>query len=395
MERVQPSRRSDFEQIARSMQNRNLRYLDHLKQSGDPSDFRSRVLATILDCVADGLVVVDDKLTVALANVAAAKLAGWELEDVTREELHRNYQLFSDDGQTPLPIDEEPTVVAMRDRRTCEMQVYAVSSHLGPGGRWIRAHAAPVLDDGGQSIGGVTVYSDITDRLRLQRERECLVALIAHDVKNHFAAEEVFFHLLLRFDADKFDEETLTILKDLQAASKKFQGITDSLIEMFRASFFADNDYGQEVDLSILVHEAIELSDLVAADRHVRVAVNCAAGCLMTRGLPSVISHVLHNIIQNAVEASPAGGVVTVCVSADSDFVSVSITDTGPGMSSEEVSQILSPHRVAGHTTKTTHSTGFGLYLSAMLVEGQGGMIKCKSEPGRGTTFTLMMPAIS
>ena len=60
-------------------------------------------MATILDGVADGIVVCDDKLTIVMANLAAATMADWHLEDVTRDELRRNFKFFGSDGITPLP----------------------------------------------------------------------------------------------------------------------------------------------------------------------------------------------------------------------------------------------------------------------------------------------------
>ena len=395
MELTGSSKRIDIEEIAKSLHDRNQRYLDSLKQSGDPSDSNSRVLATILDTAADGLIVLDKNLKIVLANAWAAKIANWQLEDVDRVELRRNYQAFYDDGITPVPFEEEPIEVAMRERRPHEMEMFITSPHLEQGGRWIRTHAAPVLDDSGEAIGGVSVFSDITERLRLQRERDCLVALIGHDIKNHFAAEQACFDFLLGSEPEKFEPDTLYLLNSLRAASERFVGIANSLLEMSRTNIFANSEFGQEVDLSLLAHQAIELSELVASERKVRVSVECMTDRPIVRGLPGVICHVLHNIIQNAIEASNVGSTVTVNLSSDSKQVSVKISDTGIGMSTEELAKIFSPHRVAGHVSKTTHSTGFGLYLSAMLVEGQGGQMKCASELGKGTTFTILMPAFA
>ena len=372
MERTETSGQPALSEIARSLHTRNQRYLDMLKQSGDPSDATCRVLATILDCVADGLIVLDENLTIVMANTYAAKIAGWELEDLTRDELRRNYKIFYDDEGTPVPHEEEPIVVAMREKRPYEVELYAESPHLEPGGRWFRSHAAPVLDESGQPIGGVTIFSDISERLRLERERDCLVALISHDIKNHFAAEQISLDLLLHHEADKFDAKTLQLLTSLRAASEKFVGIANSLLEMSRSRFFSGAEYGQEVDLATLVEAAIKFSDLVAADRHVQVAVSCAPECPTVRGLPAVIRHVLHNIILNAIEVSPKDSQVKVSISSDSAYVSVNITDVGEGMSSEEVSQIFSPHRVAGHISKTTHSTGFGLYFERYAYRRSG-----------------------
>lgn len=380
-----------IDEMAQCLRSRNQRYLEFLEQSGDPAEIRSKVLAKILDSVADGLIVLDDKLSIVLANVAAARMAGWQLEDMSRDELRRNYQFFRKDGKTPLPFEEEPIVVATREKRTHEMEGFVVSRHLPGPGRWIRAHAAPLFDKSENILGGVTVFSDITERLRLQHQRDCLAALIAHDLKNHLAAEQMFFEFL-KGDSKQLDVETLKIIESLEDASKKFLGIADSLLEVFRANFFSNTEGMQEVDVVALLPIAIEMSSLEAIRKHIAVKVEVADSCPKSLGLPGVICHVFHNIIQNAVEVSTPNSEVNIFVDFDADRVFVKVTDSGEGMSPQALENLFSPARVAGKVPITGHSSGFGLYLSQMLIQTQGGNISCLSVLGEGTTLTVSLP---
>lgn len=378
-----------LEEMAQCLRDRNERYLDYLKDSGDSLDMRSKLLATILDCAADGMIVLDEQLTIVLANAAAARYAGWQLEDVTREELRKNYRFFWDEGKTRVSPDEEPIVVAIREKKPHEMIAYTVSPHISAPGRWVRAHAAPLMNENNEVIGGVTVFNDITERLKLQHQRDSLAALIVHDIKNHLAAEQMFFDILPQ--AEQLETESLQIVADLRAASRKFMVIAETLLEMFRANFLADSK-GEKIAIVPLVERAVSMSELDATKRNVRVIADCSPNCPSILGLSKVICHVIHNVIQNAVEASPENSEVFVSAYFDSECVFVKVTDTGKGMTMEEVSKLFSPLRAAGVEQKTGHSSGFGLYLSHMLVEGQGGTIICASEPGKGTTITTMFP---
>jgi signal transduction histidine kinase len=105
-----------------------------------------------------------------------------------------------------------------------------------------------------------------------------------------------------------------------------------------------------------------------------------------------VINHIFHNIIQNAIEASPRDSVVSIAVSTPGSYVIVNVTDSGPGMTEEEVSSLFDPLKVAAHGPHTKRSTGFGLYLSSMLAEGQGGTIVCQSKPQHGTKISIKLP---
>jgi two-component system, sporulation sensor kinase C len=117
-----------------------------------------------------------------------------------------------------------------------------------------------------------------------------------------------------------------------------------------------------------------------------------ADSCPKSLGLPGVICHVFHNIIQNAVEVSAPSGSVNVSVDFDADRIFVKVTDRGEGMSPQALENLFSPARVAGKVPITGHSSGFGLYLSQMLVQTQGGNITCVSEVGEGTSLTVSLP---
>ncbi len=390
MDKTETPTSRDFAEMAQRLHNRNERYLQFLKRSGDPCEMRSRVLATIIDSVADGLIVLDDKLTIVMANQAAADLANWQIEDMTRDELRRQYKFFTDEGRTPVPLDQEPIVVAIRERRPHEMIGYVTSEHLPAPGRWVRSHAAPIFDEHDQLLGGVTVFTDITERVRLQRQRDCLAALITHDIKNHLAAERMFLDDLC--ESEDCSAEDKQIISDLQASSDKFRRIAESLLELFHLNVFGDKQSVQPVDLTGALKKAIELSVLEATNRRVRVDEQFGGEHPVVRALPGVMFHVFHNLIQNAIEASSADSVVSIMVSSDSAVITVSIVDRGAGMSAEEIALLFSPPGVAGKTSRSVTSSGFGLYLSHMLIDGQGGSLTCTSKQGEGTTFTVVLP---
>ncbi len=379
--------------MSECLRTRNQRFLDLLKHSGDPADLRSKILAMILDSAADGLIVLDEKLTIVLANLAAARLASWQLDDMTRDELRRQYHFFIDEGRTPLPHDEEPIVVAIREKRAHEMVAFVVSEHLQGPGRWVRANAAPLFDDEGQLLGGVTVFTDITERVQLQRQRDCLAALITHDIKNHLAVEQMFLEDLL--SVENMSRDDLKLTDELKLAGKKFMRIADSLLEIFRADLFGGKQSVQVVDLVDLVKKAVTLSALESSNLGVSVEVHCDSGSTLVSAFPEVVCHVIHNLIQNAIEASTPYSVVRVEVSSSSHFVTVQVIDTGEGMTEREVTLLFRPPGAVGKASRSANSKGFGMYLSHMLIEGQGGRLTCTSAPGEGTTLTMTIPAAS
>lgn len=103
---------------------------------------------------------------------------------------------------------------------------------------------------------------------------------------------------------------------------------------------------------------------------------------------PDKLIQVLGNLITNAIQAMPDGGILTVTTNnTGSDTVAITITDTGTGITEENMSKMFEPL----FTTKTK-GIGLGLVISKMIVEAHGGHIDMKSAPGKGTAFTIHLP---
>lgn len=102
------------------------------------------------------------------------------------------------------------------------------------------------------------------------------------------------------------------------------------------------------------------------------------------------IQQALVNIIMNAAQAMPQGGVITIRTASAGDNVSISVSDQGTGIKEEDLERIFEPFF---STKGKGEGTGLGLSLTRRLVEANNGRIEVKSSPGNGSTFTLLLPA--
>jgi signal transduction histidine kinase len=101
-----------------------------------------------------------------------------------------------------------------------------------------------------------------------------------------------------------------------------------------------------------------------------------------------LLGRALGNLVANALEAMPEGGTLRVRTAAEPPGVSVQVEDTGPGLNEEQRTRLFTPY----YTTKRG-GTGLGLAIVQGIISDHGGRVQVKSEPGRGTTFTLLLPA--
>jgi signal transduction histidine kinase len=250
------------------------------------------------------------------------------------------------------------------------------------------------MDEAENVVGGVAVFRDVTDTIRAELQRDCLISLIAHDIKNHLASEVMFFKLVENLLSDELDEGMQKLFDAIQSSNERFLQFTESLVELSRSRFFQGTDHAETINLKDALEYAIASNESIALQQGVKVSLTVSPDLPPAAGLPASIGQVFTNVILNAIEASEPNS--TVNVYADrSGFgrPSIKIIDTGAGMSEEQVSALFDPKRVATHQMHSTHSTGFGLFLTFMLIQSQGGTMTCKSAPGRGTTVTIEFPS--
>jgi signal transduction histidine kinase len=109
---------------------------------------------------------------------------------------------------------------------------------------------------------------------------------------------------------------------------------------------------------------------------------------------PIRIGQALDNLVSNAIKYSPDGGRVLISASAGSDWVQLSVSDTGMGMSNDDAGQVFRRFfRTDAAREAAIPGAGLGLSITKMIVERHGGSITCVSGQGQGSTFTLTLPA--
>jgi PAS domain S-box-containing protein len=149
------------------------------------------------------------------------------------------------------------------------------------------------------------------------------------------------------------------------------------------------------LDLNQVIREAVEITrprwETIMAKY--RIGVDLAlelTGTPSIRGRPSQLREVITNLIMNALDAMPTGGSLNISTRAEgSEWVVVAVTDTGTGIPEAVRQRIFEPF----FTTKGEEGTGLGLSVSYSIVKRHGGEIRVESQEGRGSAFTLLLPA--
>ncbi|MFH0730947.1 MAG: PAS domain S-box protein [Pseudomonadota bacterium] len=239
----------------------------------------------------------------------------------------------------------------------------------------------------------VSVRKKMEERL-IQTERLSAVGEMASGVAHNF---NNLLQMILgageaacqKLDAGEI-RKSRAALNTLIEACRRGADIVNRIKKFTIAKGEEDEKY-KVFDLGNLVSEAVQLTKPLWADpawpRKYRLNYSTAQGCRV-KGNPSEIYEVLVNSIKNGIEAMPDGGDLAICTEIQDGRVRLSITDTGQGISEENLQRIFQPF----FTTKGKKSCGLGLSSSYGIIKKHWGNMTVKSIPGKGTTFFISLP---
>lgn len=260
--------------------------------------------------------------------------------------------------------------------------------------RVIQATAAPLIDSSGSNRGIVVVLYDITQTRKLENMRRDFVANVSHELKTPITAIKGFVEALKEGainDRAKADEFLAIIARQ----THRLNAIVEDLLSLARIEQSAE---AKEIELKVsdicpVLEAARADCEPKAADAGVKIEVDCPSG-LSARINAPLLEQAVTNLLDNAIKYSRRGGTVTVQAEARGNEVSVSVIDKGQGISAEHIPRIFERfYRVDKARSRKEGGTGLGLAIVKHIVQAHGGQVEVVSEPGKGSTFTILLPA--
>jgi signal transduction histidine kinase/CheY-like chemotaxis protein len=240
------------------------------------------------------------------------------------------------------------------------------------------------------------------EHLRQSQKMEAVGRLaggIAHDFNNLLTA--IIGYASLLHERLAGDESALQQVTEIKTAGERAAALTHQLLAFSRRQILQP----KVLDLNAIIADFDRMLSRLVGER-IRVAVDCQPGLWQVRADPGELGRAIMNLSLNARDAMPGGGTLTIETAnaamndadaanlelAPGNYVRMAVRDTGIGMDAETRSHLFEPF----FTTKESgKGTGLGLATVLGIVEQSGGAIRCESEPGQGTVFTVFLPAIA
>jgi signal transduction histidine kinase len=346
-------------------------------------------LETVFNSIQEGIIVTDSKARITYLNDAACQLFGIDADESLGKRLDErvrglDWSAFSREG------------AVSRD-----LEIFY------PTNRFINFYSVPLVierqsgDDKianqAEQVGHAIILHDITENRRSEQqtiESERLNALtlvaagVAHEIGNPLNSLNIHLQLIER-EARELDGAKRAELQESVEVARAEVDRLDSIITQFLRAIRPTRPQLRPENVNTIVEEAVRFFAPEIKDRDIVVEQELRSDLPLLELDRDQIKQAFYNVIKNSFEAMKSRGILRIRTDRDDSHVIVRFTDTGGGISPENLSRVFEPY----FTTKTS-GTGLGLLIVRRIVREHGGELSIESSESKGLTVTIRLPDV-
>lgn len=367
----------------------------------------------IVETAQEGIVMLDVHGAITFTNARMADMLGYTV----RKLQGMPFGSLIDDG------DAEVGAMLMNPGQ--ERESFRVDVRLVREDRsvvWTRISFSPLVEPDGNVTGTLGMISDITARKQAERalqdahdQLEMRVAERTAEIVDMMARLEQAHQVTQRFVADashdlrtpltvvraeldlllehaEHDVETRASLMRIATESRRLENMASDLLLLATIDAQRGIVLGDVVQLDDLLFECMTQLQTVAREKDIAWHIDVAEP-LTVRCNASMIRRVLTNVLENALKYSDAGSTINVLLATAGSAATVSIRDTGVGITPRDLPRVFDRF-YRGDQTRNTTGTGLGLAIVKAVVEGHGGAVAVESQLGKGTMVKIDLPLV-
>jgi len=343
-------------------------------------------LETIFNSIQEGIIVTDAKGRISYLNHAACDIFGLDGDKAVGKPLEE--QVRGLDWQA---LSQSDTALSR------DMEIFY------PANRFINFYVVPLMierrtpnESGAEAVGHAMILRDITqDRRSTQQtiESERLSALtllaagVAHEIGNPLNSLHIHLQLMERkVKKLQAPEDKRELQESINIARAEIDRL-DSIVTQFLRAIRPSKPHLLPEDVNLIVQEAVRFFRPEITDRDIVVETELRSDLPVLELDRDQIKQAFYNAIKNSFEAMKRHGILRIRTDRDDTHVKISFTDTGGGISAENLSRVFEPY----FTTKSGGS-GLGLLIVRRIVREHGGELAIESSEGKGMTLTIRLP---
>lgn len=339
---------------------------------------------TIMESMAEGVVITGSDLRIRLVNKAAASMFNLrgEVKGLLLPEVFMSHELQGV-AQRAAVTDEvqrgELTLVISGRRERCHLVVTAASLKTA----------------GVESGGCLMVLHDVTRLRELESVRREFVANVSHEFRTPMSIINGYLETLEEGGVGReMMKKSITVMR---RHADRLNRLIEDLLTISRMEEKGVSLETAPTNLSLLLTNVVEQLESEVNERGVHVKMEVSPGLpkVMVDGyrIEQAFSNLLVNALRHGVSREGEGGTVIVKASMEGPEIAVSFRDHGPGIPLQDQEHIFERfYRVGGDRARQTGGTGLGLSIVKNVVQAHGGRVSVKSMPGEGSNFTIYLP---
>ncbi|MBI5024187.1 MAG: PAS domain-containing protein [Candidatus Omnitrophica bacterium] len=340
----------------------------------------------VIRSIAEGLVVVDAQGKVVMINPAAEKLLGVSRQDKVGKSLTedmKDEQLVSLSQGSP---DKEEKEIELTSRQDATKKV-------------LRASTAVIENENGQTVGMVSVLSDITKQKELDNLKSAFVANVSHELRTPLVAIDKSLTLILEKEAGELSQTQEQFLSIARRNLKRLSALINDLLDLSKLEAGKMEVRRKRMAINNVIQEVIDSLNNWARSKNITLEKRIEDMLPDVEIDPDRLAQVITNLVGNAVKFTPNDGKITLeaKLSDGKKELEVSVKDTGIGIAPEDLPKIFSKFYQCGgeRMISDVNGTGIGLSIAKEIVELHGGRIWVESEKGQGARFIFTIPLTS
>lgn len=380
-------------------------YLGKVLRQLDPSKAVPARVRSALDTLAEGLLVIDHKEQIVLANKSFAAMLGKAPEDLLGCRAGDMPWIDTEDKQ--IDAANRPWIRAMKEGTP---QVNQILRMRQSDNEWqtFNTNCSPVLGSGGKYAGVLVSFDDVTQlekkEIELRKSKEqaetanraksAFLANMSHEIRTPMNAILGFTEVLKRGYA-RSQQDSLKHLDTIHTSGKNLLEIINDILDLSKVesgNLEIENDW---IEPHRIVHEVMQILGITANDKGIDLLFE-PQGRLPRKieSDPVRFRQIIYNLVGNAIKFTEQGSVTVACKFEKSAThppqLVMSIADTGIGIPSNKLEAIFDPFSQADTTTtRRFGGSGLGLSISRKFARAMGGDIAVESQPGKGSTFRI------
>ena len=339
-------------------------------------------LAAVLSSMAEGVIAVDMDEQIISINKAAARI----FENLPENLLNRSIPEVIRNPDLQKFINN---ALSSKDNLEEDITLYQ------RGERILYVHNTPLEDPDGQRSGILVVLNDVTHLRKLENIRKDFAANVSHEIKTPLTAIKGFVETL-RTGEGADSKETDRFLEIIEKHVNRLTAIIEDLMKLSKIEQQDEKSDIRLKESSIkrVISSAIQTCREKAKAKEITIDFVCPED-ISARLDSRLMAQAMVNLLDNAINYSSEKSDVKISVSLKDNEIMISVQDHGIGIPKENLSRLFERfYRVDKARSRELGGTGLGLAIVKHIVHAHGGRVSVDSIPGKGSTFTLHLPAL-